>query len=152
MSHRQTWQSNLGQGHGTVALVVSKLGLLVGRDGQWRVVQLGAGSLDGLAENLLELVVDVQHGFTAVGPLLLQALRTHEHISFNNTNTVMRNRDALMKCNNVFSIFVQMVTVGTNTPTVEKVISAAFTTEFPFAELLIMTSKCHSMQHEVKSI
>lgn len=77
MIHRQTWQSNLGHGHGTVALVVSELGLLIGRDSQGRVVQLGAGSPDGLAENLLEPLVDVHHGLTAVSPLLLQALRTH---------------------------------------------------------------------------
>ncbi|KAA8586497.1 hypothetical protein FQN60_000333, partial [Etheostoma spectabile] len=51
---RQTRQSNLGHGHGAVALVVSKLGLLVGRDRQRRVGQLGAGRPDRLAENLLE--------------------------------------------------------------------------------------------------
>ncbi len=78
MIHRQNWQSNLGHGHGTVALVVSKLGLLVGRDGQRRVVQLGAGSPDGVTENLLEPLVDVHHGFTAVSLVLLQALRIHE--------------------------------------------------------------------------
>lgn len=64
-------QSHLGHGHGTVALIVPKFGLLVGRDGQWRVVQLGAGSPDGLAENLLKLLVDVRHGLTAECLILL---------------------------------------------------------------------------------
>lgn len=75
--HRQKCQSNLGHGHSAVALVVPELGLLVGRDGQRRVVQLGTGSPDGLAENLLKPLVDVHHVFSAVSALLLQTLRTH---------------------------------------------------------------------------
>lgn len=72
----QPRRSHLSHGHGAVALVVSELGLLVGRDDQRGVVQLGARGPDGLAENLLEPLVDVQHGVTAVSLLLLQALRT----------------------------------------------------------------------------
>lgn len=72
-----TGQSDLGDGHGAVALIVSKLGLLVGRQGQRRVFQLGERRPDGQAKNLLEPLVDVDHGVTAASPLLLQRLRTH---------------------------------------------------------------------------
>lgn len=68
---------NLGHGHSTVALVVSKLGLLVGGDGQRGVVQLGIRRSDGLAENLLKPLVDVHHGLAAVRAVLLQTLKTH---------------------------------------------------------------------------
>lgn len=71
-----TLQSDLGHGHGAVALIVSKLGLLVGRQGQWRVFQFGVRRPDGQAKNLLELLADVEHGVTTASPLLLQCLRT----------------------------------------------------------------------------
>lgn len=48
------WErSHLGHGHGAVALVVSKLGLLVGRQGQRWVLQVGEGAPDGHIEDPL---------------------------------------------------------------------------------------------------
>lgn len=76
-SRNRPGQPDLGHGHGAVALVVSKLGLLVGRQGQRRVLQLGERRPDGQAEDLLEPLVDVDHEVTTAGPLLLQRLRTH---------------------------------------------------------------------------
>lgn len=72
-----TGQSDLGHGHGAVALVVSKLGLLVGRQGQRRVFQFRVRRPDGQAKNLLEPLADVEHGVTTASPFLLQRLRTH---------------------------------------------------------------------------
>lgn len=73
----ETCQSDLGHGHSAVALVVPELGLLVGRDSQRRIVQLGTGSPNGLPENLLKPLVDVYHGFTEASVLVLQTLKTH---------------------------------------------------------------------------
>lgn len=70
-------RSDLGHGHGTVALIVSKLGLLVGRQGQRRVFQFRKRRPDSQAKDLLEPLVDVDHGVTTASPLLLQRLRTH---------------------------------------------------------------------------
>lgn len=105
----QPRRSHLSHGHGTVALVVSELGLLIGRDDQRGVVQLGARGPDGLAENLLEPLVDVQHGLTAVSHLLLQALRTDS--SFINITMRRRrrreiHREASMKSNRSKLVFI----------------------------------------------
>lgn len=70
---------HLGDRHGAVALVVSKLGLLVGRDGERRVVQLWKGPADGPAEDLLQPLVDVGHGLTAGGGIFLQTLHRPRH-------------------------------------------------------------------------
>lgn len=69
-------RSHLGHGHGAVALVVSELGLLVGRQGHGSVFQFWERRPDGQAEHLLEPLVDVDHGEAAAGLLLLQRLRT----------------------------------------------------------------------------
>lgn len=71
---------HLSDRHGAVALVVSKLGLLVGRDGERRVVQLWEGRVDGGAEDLLQPLVDVGHGFTAGGGVFLQTLHRPDRI------------------------------------------------------------------------
>lgn len=65
---------HLGHGHSAVTLVVPKFGLLVGGDGQGRVLQVGTGLPDGLPKDLLQALVDVHHGFTTLAPLLLQTL------------------------------------------------------------------------------
>lgn len=80
-------QSDLGHGHGAVALVVSKLGLLVGSQGQRRVLQFGERRPDGQAEDLLEPLVDVEHGVTTASPLVLQRLKTRVKTANEGTST-----------------------------------------------------------------
>lgn len=65
---------HLGHGHSAVTLVVPKFGLLVGGDGQGRVLQVRPGLPDGLTKDLLKTLVDVHHGLTALAPLFLQTL------------------------------------------------------------------------------
>lgn len=74
--HRSTFQyrltangceqrPHLGHGHSAVALIVPKLGLLIGCDGEGRVLEFRTGSSDGLSKDVLQLLVDVDHGSTA---------------------------------------------------------------------------------------
>lgn len=96
-------ESDLGHGHGAVALVVSKLGLLVGRQGQRRVFQFGERRPDSQVKNLLEPLVDVEHGVTTASPLLLQRLRTHIKSGCFLSGSVHRNCSLKSRFNGMFS-------------------------------------------------
>lgn len=68
--------TDLRHGHCTVALVISKLGLLAGCDGERRVLQVRIRHADGVAEDLLKPLVDVGHALAAVAGVLSYTLES----------------------------------------------------------------------------
>lgn len=60
--------------HGTVALVISKLGLLVGCDSKRWVLQVGVSQADSMSKDLLKSMVDVGHALAVAAVLLLYTL------------------------------------------------------------------------------
>lgn len=68
--------TDLRHGHGAVALVISKLGLLAGCDGERRVLQVRIRHADGVAEDLLKPLVDVGHALAAVAGVLSYTLES----------------------------------------------------------------------------
>lgn len=70
--------TDLRHGHGTVTLIISKLGLLAGCDGERRVLQVRVSHADGTAKDLLKPLVDVGHTLAAVAVLLLHSLEKQQ--------------------------------------------------------------------------
>lgn len=61
--------------HGTITLIVSKLGLLTWCYDQGRVLQVWICSLNGTAKDLLQAAVDVNHIFSWFSPFCLKTLQ-----------------------------------------------------------------------------
>lgn len=77
--------TDLRHSHGTVALVISELGLLVGCDNKWRVFQIRESHTDGISKYLLKQLVDVSHALVAVAVLVLYTLGSREEQRLNLT-------------------------------------------------------------------